>query len=202
MKKFFLLLALLPFSVFAADVARIAPAEAAKLVASGKAVLVDVREPAEWTLRDGLQLVLAEPEAAALAGHGLEEALKGVGHFLTAGSELLGEHAREFNAGVVADRGHLLRGLHHFLRSLLCVNAAQAQNFLRVLGGGLCFGILDAVRKQFACQFVLQHHHTLRVLDRHLGQTHGRFHVFSIEFVQVFIVCHLPLPLWLYVFEI
>ncbi len=32
----------------AADPARIAPAEAAKLVAAGKAVLVDCREPAEW----------------------------------------------------------------------------------------------------------------------------------------------------------
>ncbi len=32
----------------AADVPRIAPAEAAKLVAEGKAVLVDVREPREW----------------------------------------------------------------------------------------------------------------------------------------------------------
>jgi rhodanese-related sulfurtransferase len=31
-----------------ADVPRIAPAAAAKLVADGKAVLVDVREPAEW----------------------------------------------------------------------------------------------------------------------------------------------------------
>ena len=32
----------------AADVQKITPAEAAKLVADGKAVLVDVREPAEW----------------------------------------------------------------------------------------------------------------------------------------------------------
>jgi rhodanese-related sulfurtransferase len=32
----------------AAEVARITPAEAAKLVADGQAVLVDVREPAEW----------------------------------------------------------------------------------------------------------------------------------------------------------
>lgn len=35
-------------TVFAADVAQLAPAEAAKLVAAGSAVLVDVREPAEW----------------------------------------------------------------------------------------------------------------------------------------------------------
>ena len=33
---------------FAAEVAVIKPADAAKLVAEGKAVLVDVREPAEW----------------------------------------------------------------------------------------------------------------------------------------------------------
>ena len=33
---------------FAADIARITPAEAAKLVADGQATLVDVREPAEW----------------------------------------------------------------------------------------------------------------------------------------------------------
>ena len=33
---------------FAADVQQISPAEAAKRVATGKAVLVDVREPAEW----------------------------------------------------------------------------------------------------------------------------------------------------------
>jgi rhodanese-related sulfurtransferase len=47
MKK--LLLAFLLASVgSAADVERIAPTEAAKLVAAGHAVLVDVREPAEW----------------------------------------------------------------------------------------------------------------------------------------------------------
>ena len=33
---------------FAAEVKTVAPAEAAKLVAEGKAVLVDCREPAEW----------------------------------------------------------------------------------------------------------------------------------------------------------
>lgn len=32
----------------AADVQKITPADAARLVAAGKAVLVDVREPAEW----------------------------------------------------------------------------------------------------------------------------------------------------------
>lgn len=33
---------------FAAEAPKISPAEAAKLVAEGKAVLVDVREPSEW----------------------------------------------------------------------------------------------------------------------------------------------------------
>ncbi len=43
------LLALSLFSsVIAADVPAISPAEAATLVADGKAVLVDVREPSEW----------------------------------------------------------------------------------------------------------------------------------------------------------
>jgi rhodanese-related sulfurtransferase len=35
-------------ALHAADVAKISSADAAKLVAEGKAVLVDVREPAEW----------------------------------------------------------------------------------------------------------------------------------------------------------
>jgi rhodanese-related sulfurtransferase len=35
-------------SLCAADVPRIKPTEAAQLVADGKAILVDVREPAEW----------------------------------------------------------------------------------------------------------------------------------------------------------
>jgi rhodanese-related sulfurtransferase len=34
---------------FAAEVPQIRPVDAARLVADGKAVLVDVREPAEWT---------------------------------------------------------------------------------------------------------------------------------------------------------
>ena len=42
------LAALLPFKALAADVTKIAPKDADKLVAEGKAVLVDVREPAEW----------------------------------------------------------------------------------------------------------------------------------------------------------
>jgi rhodanese-related sulfurtransferase len=43
-----LLLALGCSTAFAAEVAKISPADAAQLVAEGKAVLVDVREPAEW----------------------------------------------------------------------------------------------------------------------------------------------------------
>ena len=35
-------------AAFAAEPAKVSPADAAKLVADGKAVLVDVREPAEW----------------------------------------------------------------------------------------------------------------------------------------------------------
>lgn len=45
-----LLAALALFSrLLAADVPALPPAEAARLVADGKAVLVDVREPSEWT---------------------------------------------------------------------------------------------------------------------------------------------------------
>ena len=47
MTRFSLLFALLATVVFA-EVASISPAEAAKLVADGQAVLVDVREAAEW----------------------------------------------------------------------------------------------------------------------------------------------------------
>jgi rhodanese-related sulfurtransferase len=48
MKKFLLLLTLLVSAGFAVEVASLTPAAAAKLVADGKAVLVDVREPSEW----------------------------------------------------------------------------------------------------------------------------------------------------------
>jgi rhodanese-related sulfurtransferase len=48
MKRFLLsFLSLLPLLGFA-DVGKISPTEAAKLVADGKAVLIDVREPSEW----------------------------------------------------------------------------------------------------------------------------------------------------------
>lgn len=50
MKKLLSLLAALSLGsvLAAADVPKLSPADAAKLVAEGKAVLIDVREPAEW----------------------------------------------------------------------------------------------------------------------------------------------------------
>src|SRR6478736_9554516 len=48
MKKFLLLLLLSLPVLLQAGVEKISPADAAKLVADGKAVLIDVREPAEW----------------------------------------------------------------------------------------------------------------------------------------------------------
>jgi rhodanese-related sulfurtransferase len=48
MKRLLPLLTLAATSLFAAEAPGIPAAEAAKLVADGKAVLVDVREPSEW----------------------------------------------------------------------------------------------------------------------------------------------------------
>ncbi len=48
MRRLLLFLSLGFSTAFAADVAKVAPAAAAQLVADGKAVLVDIREPAEW----------------------------------------------------------------------------------------------------------------------------------------------------------
>ena len=48
MRRLFLILALGFSTAFAAEVAKVTPAAAAQLVADGKAVLVDIREPAEW----------------------------------------------------------------------------------------------------------------------------------------------------------
>ena len=48
MKLFTALFALVCSSGFAAEIATITPKAAAQLVADGKAVLVDVREPSEW----------------------------------------------------------------------------------------------------------------------------------------------------------
>jgi rhodanese-related sulfurtransferase len=48
MKKLLPLLLLFVPALLAADPAKISPADAAKLVADGKAVLIDVREPSEW----------------------------------------------------------------------------------------------------------------------------------------------------------
>jgi rhodanese-related sulfurtransferase len=48
MKKIIALFSLFAAATFAAEVPKITPQDAAALVAGGKAVLVDVREPAEW----------------------------------------------------------------------------------------------------------------------------------------------------------
>jgi rhodanese-related sulfurtransferase len=48
MRRLLLFLALGFSTAFAAEVAKITPAAAAQLVTDGKAVLVDIREPAEW----------------------------------------------------------------------------------------------------------------------------------------------------------
>lgn len=55
----------------AADVAQVTPAEAAQRVAAGSAVLVDVREPAEWT-----ETGVAAP-AVLLAKGGFDAGLAG-----------------------------------------------------------------------------------------------------------------------------
>jgi rhodanese-related sulfurtransferase len=48
MKKILALFAFSAAGLYAAEVPKISPADAAHLVAAGSAVLVDVREPAEW----------------------------------------------------------------------------------------------------------------------------------------------------------
>ncbi len=48
MNKFVLFFAMLFSSALAKDIPKVTPQSAAQLVADGKAVLVDVREPAEW----------------------------------------------------------------------------------------------------------------------------------------------------------
>ena len=48
MRRLLLFLTLGFSTAFAAEAAKISPTDAAQLVAAGKAVLVDVREPAEW----------------------------------------------------------------------------------------------------------------------------------------------------------
>jgi len=48
MKKLLALFSLLAAAAVGAEVAKISPADAAQLVARGSAVLIDVREPAEW----------------------------------------------------------------------------------------------------------------------------------------------------------
>ena len=48
MKKLLVLLSFMATTAFAADVPHLSPADAARLVKQGAAVLIDVREPAEW----------------------------------------------------------------------------------------------------------------------------------------------------------
>jgi rhodanese-related sulfurtransferase len=48
MKKIISLFSLFAAAAFGAEVARISPSDAARLVATGQAVVIDVREPAEW----------------------------------------------------------------------------------------------------------------------------------------------------------
>ena len=48
MKRFLVLLSLTAAAALGAEVPKISPADAAQRVAAGMAVLVDVREPAEW----------------------------------------------------------------------------------------------------------------------------------------------------------
>jgi rhodanese-related sulfurtransferase len=48
MHKIISLFSLLAVAALGAEVVKISPADAARLVAAGSAVLVDVREPAEW----------------------------------------------------------------------------------------------------------------------------------------------------------
>ena len=48
MRRLLLFLTLGFSTAFAAEVPKVTPAAAAQLVADGKAVLVDIREPAEW----------------------------------------------------------------------------------------------------------------------------------------------------------
>ena len=82
----------------AAEVAKISPAEAAKLVAAGKAVLVDVREPAEWA-----ETGVAAP-AALLAKSDFDGAQKDWKPFLekNAGTEIILYCRSGKRAGLVA----------------------------------------------------------------------------------------------------
>ena len=82
----------------AADVAKITPKSAAKLVADGKAVLVDVREPSEWA-----ETGVAAP-AVLLAKSDFDGAQKDWKPFLekNAGKEIILYCRSGHRAGVVA----------------------------------------------------------------------------------------------------
>ena len=82
----------------AADVAKITPKEAAKLIADGQAVLVDVREPSEWA-----ETGVAAP-AVLLAKSDFDGAQKDWKPFLekNAGKEIILYCRSGHRAGVVA----------------------------------------------------------------------------------------------------
>lgn len=68
MRRLVLLLAFAGRIAFAADVPAVTPADAAKLVAAGSAVLVDVREPAEWAETGVAAPAVLLPKSAFDAG--------------------------------------------------------------------------------------------------------------------------------------
>jgi rhodanese-related sulfurtransferase len=82
----------------AAEVEKVAPAAAAKLVADGKAVLVDVREPAEWA-----ETGVAAP-AVLLAKSDFDGAQKDWKPFLekNAGKEIILYCRSGHRAGIIA----------------------------------------------------------------------------------------------------
>lgn len=105
MRRQLLLLALSFSTVFATEVAKITPAEAAKRVAGGQAVLVDVREPGEWA-----ETGVAAP-AVLLAKSDFDGAQKDWKPFLeqNAGKEIIlccrSGHRSGLVAAVLAEKG-------------------------------------------------------------------------------------------------
>ena len=100
--KFRILFAAFVFTTalaYAADIQKISPADAAKLVADGKAVLVDVREPKEWA-----ETGVAAP-AVLLAKSDFDGAQKDWKPFLdqNAGKEIILYCRSGHRAGLVAD---------------------------------------------------------------------------------------------------
>jgi rhodanese-related sulfurtransferase len=103
-------------SVFAAEPQRISSADAAKLVAEGKAVLVDVREPAEWAetgvAKPAVLLPRSDFDGAQkqwkefLAGVGNKQILTYCSHGIRAGriaSKLAEQGFKTANAGRLKD---------------------------------------------------------------------------------------------------